>query len=77
MTHAEPGSITFENPTDGTIATITAVTPVNRHALQTYIASIRQMVFNGAQVPFRVLHVDPVTGQQQEEHIPGCATCSL
>lgn len=75
MLYAEPGSLTFENPAGGT-PTITAVTPVNRDALHNHIATIRQMVFHGVQVPFKVIHVDPIHGTQQEEHIPGCATCS-
>ena len=77
MIHAEPGSLTFEPAAAGSIATITAVTPVNRAALQTYIANIRQALFHGVQVPFRVIHIDAASGRQQEEHIPGCATCSL
>lgn len=76
MTDATPRSITFEIPTSG-IPTITAVTPVNRDALQTYIANVRQAMFHGVQVPIRVIHIDPANGTQQEEHIPGCATCSL
>lgn len=76
MTFAEPGSLSFENPT-GVIPTIIAVAPLNRGALQNYIANLRQAVFHGAQVPFRVIHIDPVNDTQQEEHIPGCATCSL
>lgn len=78
MTHTEPGSLTFAMTAGPTLTpTITAVSPVNRAALQNYIANIRQSMFHGAQVPFRVIHVDAETGRQQEEHVPGCATCSL
>ena len=72
----EPGSITLTATDPNDIATITAATPVNRDALQSYIANLRQTVFQGVQVPFRVIHVDAVTGSRVEELVPGCATCS-
>lgn len=55
---------------------ITTVRPVDRYALQNNIANLRQMLFDGVQVLFRVIHVDPGTRDEQEEHIPGCMGCS-
>ena len=77
MFNLEPGSLTFTGNGAGTSATIYAAAPVNRDALQNYIANIRQTVFHGVQVPFTVIHIDADTGEQRQEHIPGCATCSI
>ena len=76
-TNIEQGGMSFQPATEGSIPTITAFTPVDRYSLQNYIATIRAMVFHGVQVPFRVIHIDADSGEHQEEHIPGCATCSI
>lgn len=77
MDHLEPGMIFLTNPTSPAEATITAVAPVNRDALQAYIANVRQAMFHGVQVPVKVTHVDPQTGEEWLEQVPGCATCSI
>ena len=59
-----------------TITIITTVRPVDRYALQNDIANLRQVLFDGVQVPFRVIHVVPDTRDEREEHIPRCMGCS-
>lgn len=77
MEHGIPGAMIFKVTAPDETPTILAYTPVNRGALQNYISILRQTQYGGVQVPVRVIHVDCETGQDQEELIPGCATCSI
>lgn len=71
-----PGTLIFE-ATEWPVPTITAVEPVDRDELRNYIAYLRNGKYRGEQVPFRVIHKNVDTGEEREEHIPGCATCSI
>lgn len=58
-------------PHEPAITIITTVRPVDRYALQNDIANLRQMLFDGVQVPFRVIHVDPYTRDERKNTSPG------
>ena len=77
MDKLEPGTMCLTRYFSGKDPTIHAVEPVNRDALKNYIANVRQMYYQGIQVPITVVHFNPETGDHREELIPGCATCSI
>lgn len=55
--------------------TIMVTTPYHRQELMAQITHMRNFLYGGTQVPFRVLITDPETGAITEEHIAGCASC--
>lgn len=78
MPEFEPGTIFGTYPLSFTHIDITAVEPVSREQIKNYVAQVRQVEFLGAQVPANIRYLDAETGETiREEHIPGCATCSI